>query len=425
MKFDKIIGDESQFTLEHRILNTVLAFSILLSFWTAVVNYLLGRGIWAVLACAVSGAILLSLHHLSVAKKQYQTSVMLVLLLSIFIIIPLTWLFNGGTFGGNPLYVAVFSSLGAAALTGRNRYIAVFSLIIMAVVIIMLEYEYPWAFAGRANGIDRYIDISIALATTAIANTILYGAILGQYKQEHDKARRYLSQIEKQKVEGEIARLDRLNIIGEMAASIGHEVRNPLTTVRGFLQLFQRKEEYDQHKEHFDLMIVELDRANLIITEFLSLAKNRAINLQPRNLNHLIEELYPLLQASALRESKEIEVVLDNLPLIVIDENEIKQCLLNLVQNALEAMTAGGVVTIATAVAGDRVVMSVRDTGGGIPPEVFGKIGTPFVTTKEKGTGLGLSVCYRIADRHDARIEIETSSNGTTFVIEFKSLPPV
>ncbi|MFA4886068.1 MAG: histidine kinase dimerization/phospho-acceptor domain-containing protein, partial [Desulfotomaculaceae bacterium] len=101
-------------------------------------------------------------------------------------------------------------------------------------------------------------------------------------------------------MEKEMARLDRLNLIGEMAAGIGHEIRNPMTTVRGFLQLMEGKDRYAQDREFLELMICELDRANSIITEYLSLAKNKVMALKEHNLNSIVENLFPLIQADAM-----------------------------------------------------------------------------------------------------------------------------
>lgn len=219
----------------------------------------------------------------------------------------------------------------------------------------------------------------------------------------------------------EIARLDRLNLIGAMAAGIGHEIRNPLTTVRGFLQMMAGKAEFSQNKTYFDLMIQELDRANSIITEFLSLAKNKAVDLKPANLNRIVRLLLPLLEAGAILYNKTVLTDLeDNLPDILIDEKEIRQLILNLVRNGLDAMPPGGALTIRTAADDETVTLCVVDQGRGIAPEIADKIGTPFFTTKEYGVGLGLAVCYSIAARHNATINFETDSAGTTFNVHFK-----
>jgi PAS domain S-box-containing protein len=223
------------------------------------------------------------------------------------------------------------------------------------------------------------------------------------------------------RIEKEMARFDRLNLVGEMAASIGHEIRNPLTSVRGFLQLFLTKKEFAPQAEFLNLMIEELDRANSIITEFLSLAKNKRIDLATNNLNVIISKLHPLIQADAVRSGKSVNLELSEIPNILLDENEIRQCILNIVRNGLEAITHKGEVTIKTYLNNDNIVLEIKDTGEGIHPSVLSKFGTPFVSTKDTGTGLGIPICYRIAERHKAKIEIKTSSAGTSFFVTFKS----
>jgi PAS domain S-box-containing protein len=221
------------------------------------------------------------------------------------------------------------------------------------------------------------------------------------------------------KMEAEMTRLDRLNIVGQMAASIGHEIRNPMTTVRGYLQFLRENENYSQEIEYFDLMIEELDRANSIITEFLSLAKNKIVELKLTNLNEIIRKLWPLVQVKAVSRDQHIRLELNDLPDLLLDIKEIRQLILNLVNNGMESMSSSGVVLIRTFVEKDTAVLAIKDNGQGINRDLLDKLGTPFLTTKEQGTGLGLAVCYRIATRHNAKIDIETSSNGTTFYVRF------
>ena len=218
-----------------------------------------------------------------------------------------------------------------------------------------------------------------------------------------------------------MARLDRLNVIGEMAASIGHEVRNPMTTVRGFLQLFQRNKNFSAYKDQLDIMIAEIDRANGIIREFLALAKDKVIHLQMDNLNRIINMIYPLLEADALLMGRKFTVELGEIPDVLVDENEIRQCIFNLVRNAFEATEEGGMVTLITQAQEGKVILKVKDNGKGIPHDVYIRLGTPFVTTKPDGTGLGLPVCYRIAERHNAEVEVETGPKGTVFTMGFKA----
>jgi PAS domain S-box-containing protein len=223
------------------------------------------------------------------------------------------------------------------------------------------------------------------------------------------------------KYESEMAHLDRLNLVGQMAAGIGHEIRNPMTTVRGFLQLLQSKDKDSSYAPHYSLMIEELDQANAIITEFLSLAKNKPSNLEKHNLNTLIQKIRPLIQSDSIKSKRTVHFHLGDIPYLLINEKEIRQLILNLVRNGLEATNQGGNVTISTYTQNNEVILAVQDDGCGIKPEELDKIGTPFFTTKDDGTGLGLAVCYNIANRHNADIEIDTSSYGTTFSVRFKT----
>lgn len=217
--------------------------------------------------------------------------------------------------------------------------------------------------------------------------------------------------------------LDRLNIIGEMAAGIAHEIRNPMTTVRGLLQFMGTKGEFSQQKENFTLMINELDRANSIITEFLSLAKNSVMEFKEHNLNTILQEIYPLLQADALCNNCEIKLILPTIPNVCVDSNSIRQLIFNMVRNGLDAIPADGIITISTRATDTTILLSIHDSGLGIPLEIMDKLGTPFLTTKEQGTGLGLAICYRIAQRHDATLAVESElGKGTTFTIGFKHI---
>ncbi|SFM04465.1 ATP-binding protein [Pelosinus propionicus] len=229
-----------------------------------------------------------------------------------------------------------------------------------------------------------------------------------------------LNTIRQKEIEKQIARLDRLNIIGEMAAGIAHEVRNPMTTVRGFLQMLFKKEHNSPHASFYNIMIEELDRANGIITEFLSLAKNKAVNLEYANLNQVIEAIVPLIEADARISNKSIVLELSEIPDLWIDEKEIRQVILNMVRNGLEAMNEKGEVRVRTYCEENTVVMAIADQGSGIKIEILENIGIPFQTTKENGTGLGLPVCYSIAARHNAKISVKTGDDGTEFYVKFE-----
>jgi len=271
----------------------------------------------------------------------------------------------------------------------------------------------------KENGFAKNVELAFHAKSGKLGFGLMSSVVIELYGEQCILAST-VDITEQKKMEKELDRLDRLNLVGEMAAGIGHEVRNPMTTVRGFLQLLSGKKEFSEHSGHFSLMIEELDRANSIITEFLSLARNKAVDLQKKNINTIIEALYPLIQANAMKHDNYIEIFLSDVPEILLNQKEIRQLILNLVCNGLQAMSPGGKITIKTFTEREEVILAVQDEGKGISPEIIDRIGTPFFTTKENGTGLGLSMCYSIANRHNAKISFDTNPHGTTFFVRFK-----
>jgi two-component system sporulation sensor kinase C len=222
------------------------------------------------------------------------------------------------------------------------------------------------------------------------------------------------------KLEQVAASRDRMNMVGNMAVTVAHEIRNPMTTIRGYLQLLEKKKEYQADKGTFDLMIEEIDKANAIICEYLALSGEKLSNLELCSLNDIIESLVPLLETDALSSKVNINLDLSNIPKLLLDKNEIRQLLLNLIQNGIEAMPSGGTAVVRTFQENHKILLTISDQGTGIPPHILSKLGTPFITTKDTGTGLGLPICYQIAHRHNASIDINTSKQGTTISIQFK-----
>ena len=166
-------------------------------------------------------------------------------------------------------------------------------------------------------------------------------------------------------------------------------------------------------------MLSEVDRANFIITEFLSLAQTKPTELESQDLNDIINHLYPLLEADTFTRNKQIYFFPGGIFNLELNRKEILQLILNLARNGLEAMEGDGSLTIKTYIEGDKVVLEIADEGCGILPENINKLGVPFFTTKDEGTGLGLATCYKIAESHNAVIHIDSSPSGTTFFILF------
>ncbi|HBT46904.1 MAG TPA: hypothetical protein DEA73_03330 [Peptococcaceae bacterium] len=203
---------------------------------------------------------------------------------------------------------------------------------------------------------------------------------------------------------------ERLAMVGELAAGMAHEIRNPLTSIRGFLQLLQGK--YDRRgpeQEYFQIMIEELDRINAIIKEFLSLAGPAQPQLKIADINEVVSEALLLAEQEALMNEVLLEFHKEeNLPLLFLDPLQIKQVVLNLVSNAVQAAGPGGYIKVWTRHEGGQgmVVIGVEDNGPGIPPDKLEKIFEAFYTSKEHGTGLGLTLSRRIVEGHGGRIEV-------------------
>jgi len=263
------------------------------------------------------------------------------------------------------------------------------------------------AFQGKEKA-DRAAELIIADKELAY-----------QSEEKGKRAAEFITERQHRLFEKKMARLDRLNLLGQMAAGIGHEIRNPMTTVRGYLQLLGARPANAHQKPTFDLMISELDRANAIITEFLSLAQTKRAELKSQDLNDILNNLYPLLEADTFMQNKQICFIPGEIPKLELNGNEITQLVLNLTRNGLEAMRERGCLNINSYVEDGKVVLAIEDEGCGIPPENLRKLGTPFFTTKDSGTGLGLATCYKIAESHNAKINIDSSSKGTTFYIIF------
>ncbi|WP_146241019.1 ATP-binding protein [Paenibacillus sambharensis] len=220
----------------------------------------------------------------------------------------------------------------------------------------------------------------------------------------------------------EISRVERLSLVGQMAASITHEIRNPMAVIRGFVQLMHERSSEGQH-EYYRIIMDELDRANSIINDFLSLAQNRVIEKESQSLHNVLNMLSPLLWADANLRGQVIEFdFCSDMPFMEMNEKEIKQLILNLARNGMEAMGEKGKLVIRTSCKDGVMELQVEDNGAGIPADQLERLFEPFYTTKTRGTGLGLPLCLSIAERHNGSIKVVSEEGrGTTFVVTFRS----
>ncbi|MDQ0340608.1 PAS domain S-box-containing protein [Caldalkalibacillus uzonensis] len=224
-------------------------------------------------------------------------------------------------------------------------------------------------------------------------------------------------------LENQIHRNERLAMIGQMAAGTAHEIRNPLTSIRGFLQILNKtlkERNMMREVEYTNIMLDEIDRINHLVGEFLLLSKSRETRYEKIDLALLMKQFLPIIQNEALLHGIEVQTKdFDNLPPIVGDKELLKQVFLNICKNAIEAMGNQGRLTLSHHFLPEEQMISIniKDTGPGIPPYVIDKIFEPFFTTKEEGTGLGLSVCQRIIHDMGGKIRVSSKGYGTTFHI--------
>lgn len=213
----------------------------------------------------------------------------------------------------------------------------------------------------------------------------------------------------------ELGRINRLDLVGEMAASVAHEIRNPMTSVQGFLQFAQKKCD-TKIAEYMDTALEELAHANQIIDDFLALAKNRFVEKSPEDINEIIGRLEPIIYADCMKKGIVLDLNLKKLPPVLVSTKEIKQLILNLTRNAMDAMDKNGCLVMCTDNDDYFVSVTIADNGKGIALEELESIFEPFYTTKDNGTGLGLVVCQSIIEHHGGTIKVD-SKVGTGTVV--------
>lgn len=215
-------------------------------------------------------------------------------------------------------------------------------------------------------------------------------------------------------------RMEKLDAVSQLAASISHEVRNPLTVTRGFLQLLLRTPVSDIQRSYVELALSELDRAGGIITDYLTFAKPDIETVEvfevEEELKHVVSFVTPLANMQLV----DIGVVSGRGSLISGEKAKFRQCILNLMKNGIEAMPMGGTMRIGVSRGVGHAVISIEDTGLGMDEEQVSRLGTPYYSTKEKGTGLGMMVVFSLVHAMKGHVEVISARNsGTTFKLRF------
>ena len=254
-----------------------------------------------------------------------------------------------------------------------------------------------------------------------------------RYREAAERLQQSLEMLKKQseqlsELEQQLRVADRLAVVGELTASLAHEVRNPLGAIRGAVEILQDELPPSERKsEFFEILIQETDRLSTVLENYLSLARKQKHQLSQLEAGELLQSVARMLASSARKVGVHIQVETGNAPIrFFADPNQLRQVLINLILNAIQAMPGGGTVTLSarkTAVPDKKngefaVELRVRDEGEGIPEEVRSQIFRPFFTTKSDGTGLGLAIVRRIAKENGWELELESEvGKGTTVTV--------
>ena len=256
-------------------------------------------------------------------------------------------------------------------------------------------------------------------AGLAIHNAFMYQELKAFSLQMEEKIQKTTAVL--RKTEAQLVRSDKLAALGQLAAGVAHEIRNPLTSIN--ILIHSLTENYpagSSNREDFKVIAEEINRINEIVDQFLRFAKPAPPLLAKAEVLSIFEETLQLLRPQIEKQQILVQKDFQPLPSILMDREQMKQAILNLLLNAVQAMPKGGRLALKGRVPeGNRwVQLSIQDSGVGIPGEDIDKLFNPFFSTKEGGVGLGLSITHRIIDQHDGKIEVEsTPGKGTLFTV--------
>lgn len=263
--------------------------------------------------------------------------------------------------------------------------------------------------------------------------TVLTGILADHERAQRQRAERMAKELGQANTQlqnsfEQLRRADRLSAMGELSAGLAHEIRNPLGSIEGAVQILRRQQLPETTKSEFgELAQRELDRLKNIVNQFLHFARPQAPHRMPTDARLLLESVCRLAAETAKMSGVQIRVEPHaDFTAVSMDQEQIKQVLLNLVINAVQAMPAGGEVVLRAVPDGHCVRFDVQDQGMGIAEENLERIFNPFFTTRQEGTGLGLSIAERIVSQHGGRIEPHrNTSGGMTFSVVLPAAEPV
>lgn len=310
--------------------------------------------------------------------------------------------------GGEYAYVGIFVSVLAfiVAISMRQFFLRSSKRVLSALVIIFiyfLIYIYIISILVTFLDITFYIVYYFSFFGTYVGLIVIIEKMI-------ELNRRF----------DEVVYLDKLSSISHMAASFAHEIRNPITTVKGFIQFLREDTKDEKLKEFSPLILEELERTNNIITDYINLAKPSTFKLAEMNIHPIIKDTVTLLQPLAIHENVHLYISSDTLDYSVIaDKQYLKQCFMNIIKNSIEACEEKGYVKISiTETTNEEIEISFEDNGIGLSQDEIKKLGLPYFTTKSKGTGIGSMVTNKLIKEMNGKIIYDSKlGKGTKVVI--------
>ena len=277
-----------------------------------------------------------------------------------------------------------------------------------------------WQHGHFDYSINQYAEIVIFNLVGGIMGALGDRLKLARTRAERSAEERQRAYDELQTTFRQLLQAEKLSSLGELAAGIVHEVRNPLAAIKGAVEILEDELKPDSPRREFaDLAKREVERLDKLVGEFLRFARPASLSVEANNLNEIVESVAALVENQASAQSVLIKKNLQEiLPKVLIDAEQIKQVLLNLAINSLQAMSGGGQLIFRTLESEDFCVIEVEDTGGGIHKEILPKIFDPFFTTKEKGVGLGLSIAHKIMAQHNGQLSVSVKNSYTVFSLQ-------
>lgn len=280
-----------------------------------------------------------------------------------------------------------------------------------------------WQHQNYDYALNQYAEIALFFVIGAVT-----GWLGDQKRREHDRAENINAELQTAYAElrqtfNQLLQAEKLSSLAEIASGVVHEVRNPLGAIKGAVEILEDELAADSPRREFaQIAKTEVERIDKLVSEFLHFARAPKPDKKPTNVNELVNSVCLLVEKQADGQNVAIiENLPQNLPPVALDTEQIKQVLLNLALNAIQAMPDGGTLTFSTKFNENQIIIEIADTGKGIDEKNLRRIFDPFFSTKEKSFGLGLSIAYKIVAEHGGKLSAKNSDQGAVFLIEFPS----